>query len=82
MTVQEFKERHPDIARLEGNDLWDAMKRSMIVPYTPKFGDHEIAEVFECGGYTFHITVGVKRMLDEFSKPFPYSGMMSNKYFI
>lgn len=30
MTVQDFKEKHPHLSHLEGNNLWDAMEDALI----------------------------------------------------
>ena len=30
MTVKEFKEQHPELSHLEGNELWNAMEDHMV----------------------------------------------------
>lgn len=69
MTTQEFKEKYPHLAHLEGNDLWDAMERSMIKPHVPKPGDDEIIKTIESQGFTFNFTKGAVAAMKEFEAP-------------
>lgn len=71
MTVQEFKERFPHLAHLEGNELWDAMAvavwKENPVLVEPLPDDHEIAYTQDIGdGYTVSVTKGMDRTWKKF----------------
>ena len=68
MTVQEFKEKFPHLAHLEGNELWDAMSLAVVKPYERQEGDEEIIDTVHIGDLTFDISKGAKRAFDELMK--------------
>lgn len=70
MTSQEFKERYPHLAHLEGNELWDAMAMAVKrVEVPPMLGDGRIVDTVDIGdGYTLGITQGFDRTWKEFMK--------------
>lgn len=81
MTVQEFKEKYPHLAHLEGDALWDAMAESMTVPYEPQEGDDEVVMKQEFMGNTYFFTKGFMRHWNKFmggEKPleFPSYGLL------
>ncbi len=57
MTVQEFKEKYPHLAYLEGDDLWDAMTEALLLSddnWTPLESEGFIETSFKgCNGITF-----------------------------
>jgi len=85
MNAQEFKEKYPHLSHLEGNELWDAMEMAVLKlqpPFISQEGDDEIAETVEYNGYTFNITKGLKRQMDEMFKDYKPATFDKFRYFI